>query len=92
MKKPKQDPGVEITSYDYFKAAQNWHAFWAKQGKSSPSFPNFLGMSHGFSIRMDFQTTNFKMEIRASAAKKIEKLKGPYAYALLKAYQIRKNI
>lgn len=92
MKKPKEDPGVEVDRDDYYEAAIVWHSFWFKQGKTPPNFPNFLGMSGGPDPRHLRSFPNQPIMLRASAAKKIAKLKGPYSYTLLKAYQIRKNI
>lgn len=91
MKKPKPDPGVEIDSEKYFKAQSRWCMFWKQQNVKIPNFGNFLGMSNGPLLHQRKPNRMYTLKIRASAARKVEKLTSPYHYTFLKAYQIRKH-
>lgn len=91
MKKPKEDPGTEIDCEKYFNAQTNWVVFWAQQTLKVPSFGQFLGLTGGPLLHRRHRNRRYTMKLRASAVRKIEKLSGPHWYALLKAYQIRKQ-
>lgn len=91
MKKPKQDPGVEIDCEKYFEAQTNWIIFWAQQNLPAPSFGRFLGLTKGPLLHRRKPNRIYIFKVRASAVRKIEKLSGPHSYTLLKAYQARKQ-
>ena len=91
VKKPKQDPGIEIDSVKYFAAQSNWVTFWRAQDVEIPNFGKFLGLSQGPVLHTRIKRDHYTLKIRASAVKKIEKLASPYWYTFLKAYQIRKQ-
>lgn len=88
----KADPGVKISSEDFFLARVRWINFWVNQGLEIPSFSNFLGITGGFKKAKSHKSTAYSFMIRKSAATKIQKLCGEHWYALLKTYQIRKGL